>query len=59
MARDRFSSEEVGFTQGDIRELQKSIADAAMVFSSQVYHHFGKDDRLSAFDAAHKSLRYG
>lgn len=37
--------------------LQTKVRDAAMVFSSQVFHHLEKPERLVALDAIYQSLQ--
>lgn len=57
MASKRFTDTEVRFEQGDIRNLSDSVSGAALVFSSQVFHHLQQVDRLQALRSIHESLR--
>lgn len=57
VARERFTSGQVSFELGDIRSLQTKVRDAAMVFSSQVFHHLDEDERWQALEAIYASLQ--
>jgi hypothetical protein len=37
--------------------LQTKVRDAAMIFTSQVFHHFEESERLRALDAIYQSLQ--